>query len=451
MEKYPMPKRFKASKGRISDVVKIWAYGFDAAGFPIDDERIELADASQLEFVRLHDSRDFDAADGVIIPQGIFEKLEIQRSMFGSKTDVWVDESLLLEREKQIFDLLRQGKWVCFLVGEIVDDVWKGMHTGQIHDTDLCKRLLNAFGVDRRRRYKLEVSPGVIIRDKEFASYVESCGAPITVFALPHAEPIERRVIVELTNNAVVGAEFDNQLFFLPFSPPNKLRSTAVSVAKMVALAVSAYRRNRSVEIPAWVDALRFKSEKSLYLEINALLEQLNRLESQLESWRDYKAILTTSGKPLEHKIVAILESFFEFHVDPTEEDQDEALIMDDGNTPIVFLETKSTQKGIGKEFIDRLSFHRKSHWPSISMPGVLFVNNDMSLAEVGMRLRTEVPADEIKHANELNITIVRTIDLLFLMRHLENDSRRRERFLDLIFSGGGWLKANLEGYELSQ
>jgi hypothetical protein len=446
-----MPKPFKASEGRISNVVKIFAYGFDAVGFPIDGEPIELADASKLEFIRLHDSRDFCAADGVIIPQGIFERFETRTSMFSSKTDVWVDESLLLERERQIFDLLRQGKWVCFLVGEIVDDVSKGMHTEQIHDTDLCKRLLNAFGVDRRRRYKLEVSPGVIIRDKEFESYVESCGAPITVFDLPHAEPIERRVIVELTNNAVVGAEFDNQLFFLPFSPANKLRSTAVSVAKMVALAVSAYRRNRSVEIPAWVDALRFKSEKSLYPEINSLLEKLNRLESQLESWRDYKAILTTSGKALEHRIVAILESFFEFHVDPTEEDQDEALIMDKDNTPLVFLETKSTQKGIEKEFIDRLSFHRKSRWPLTSMPGVLFVNNDTSVTDVGLRLRTEVPADEIKHAKELNITIVRTIDLLFLMRHLENDPRKRERFLDLIFSGGGWLKANSEGYKLVQ
>jgi hypothetical protein len=82
----------------------------------------------------------------------------------------------------------------------------------------------------------------------------------------------------------------------LLFSPPNKRWSTAVSLAKMVALAVSAYRRNRGVEIPSWVDALRFKAEKSLYLEINSLLEKLNRLESQLNSWRDYKAILTASG-----------------------------------------------------------------------------------------------------------------------------------------------------------
>lgn len=445
-----MPKLATTSGAELPGITRIFAYGFDAAGFDTRADPIKRADKYQIQFVPFNDPISLELAEGVIIPQGIFETFEKIESLywiFGAKIHVRVHRSSLLERERQIFNLLRQGKWVCFLVGEIIDDVHQGTHLESARDTDLCKRVLNAFEVKRRRPYKLTRPPVFKARDMEFQRYVDFCGAPSTVFELPHTHPVERRVIVELDGQAV-GLEFDAQLFFLPFSPRKRDWRTAKSAVETVVQAVTEYRGNRIIEIPAWVDDLRFTNEEALYLEINSLLEKVNRLESQQQSWRDYKAILTTSGGPLKNRIIAILESFFEFKVDPLQEDREDAVIIGDNGTPLAVIEAKSTEKGFEISFIDQLSSHRDNHGLPDSA-GILFINNDLTLADIHQRLKAEVPESQVKRAKGLNILMVRTIDLLFLMRSLEDDPHRKKRLIQLFCSGGGWLKADMEGYRV--
>lgn len=77
----------------------------------------------------------------------------------------------------------------------------------------------------------------------------------------------------------------------------------------------------------------------------------------------------------------------------------------------------------------------------------MLFINNEMSIAGINKRLEPKVPHDQIKHAKTLNILIVRTIDLLFLTRHLENNPDRQAELMRLLLSSGGWLRADSEGY----
>ena len=181
---------------------RIFAYGFDFAGFPVSDEPIPLPGGGELQFVKFESPRNLDIADGVIIPQGIFEDIEQRKSLFGPRTHVWVHRFSMLERERQVFNLLRSGKWVCFLVGRIKDEVTQGIHMEPISDTDLCKRIMNAFGVRRRQRYHLDVPLPVKVRDREFDRYIGSYGSPTMVLEFPHEQPIERRVVAELGEGA---------------------------------------------------------------------------------------------------------------------------------------------------------------------------------------------------------------------------------------------------------
>jgi hypothetical protein len=426
---------------------RVFAYGFDAAGFPPRHESIFLGDTEWLEFIDFNDPKSIETADGVIIPQGIFEKIESRRSTFGPKTRVSVQKSSLLERERQVFNLLRAGKWVCFLVREVVDEVSQGMHLESINDTDLCKRILNAFNVGRRHRYHLyiDIPREVKAREQEFERYVRDYGKPTTVLEVPRLHPIERHILVELGDQAV-GLEFDAQLFFLPFHPPDKNASTALSVAKTVVRAISEYRRSRIVEIPSWVDELRFKSEEELYLEINSLLEKANKLESQLLSWRDYKSILTTSGKHLRNKIVAILESVFDLKVDQ-EKNPATMVITDEEHRPVLLMETQSAEGNIDTDAIARIDKDRKTAGLPEHIPAVLFINCDMSVRNIAKRADAAVGEQVIKYAKDLNVLIVRTIDLLFLMRQLESDPYRRSKLIHLLLLGGGWLKADQESH----
>src|ERR1051325_112054 len=235
----------------------VFAYGFDQAGFATTHDLISINSAMTVQFVDFYSARSLNDADGVIIPQGIFEKIETRTDLFsglfGEKTVVLVDKSLLLERERQIFNLLRDGKWVCFLVGEITDQIAQGLHSEPISDTDLCKRILNAFMIDRRRRYRLEIPLDLKVRDEEFELYLRRYGRPSTVFELPQDLPTERHAIAWL-GNGVGGMEIDAQIFFLPFETSRPTVGVATDIVSLLAPAISQYRRDRIVVVPDWVD-----------------------------------------------------------------------------------------------------------------------------------------------------------------------------------------------------
>jgi hypothetical protein len=438
-----MSRISELSENRVSAESRVFVYGFDAAGFHTHHEPVSLTGVGRIQFIDFYDSTTLEAADGVIIPQGIFEEIKSRPSRFGPRATVSVDKPLLLERERQVFNLLRAGKWVCFLVGEIVDEVSQGMHLEPIADTDLCKRILNAFAVGRRRKYSIDTPREVRATEKEFESYVRDYGTPTTVFEFPHLHPIERHVIVEFGDQAV-GIELDNQLFFLPFRSDRKDSSAVLSIAQIVARSITQYRKDRIVDIPSWVDELRFKNEDDLYLEINALLEKVNRLEGQLLSWKDYKSILATSGTHLRNKIVAILESVFDLKVE-AEENRQSLIIVDHDRRPISILETQSTEGSVEKAFIDEIHEYRKIAGLPDTTPAVLLINSDMLIHDVAKRADARVPDEVVNYAKTLNVLIVRTIDLLLLMRQLEKDTHRGSKLTRLLLSGGGWLKIDLE------
>ncbi len=91
--------------------IKIFAYGFNAAGFEIPQEPLSLKSGHTIEFVGFKDSTRLDSADGIIIPQGIFEKIEYREGFDGPYPTVSCHQDLLLEREKQVGNLFRDRKW----------------------------------------------------------------------------------------------------------------------------------------------------------------------------------------------------------------------------------------------------------------------------------------------------------------------------------------------------
>ncbi|GEM_PF-2451485 len=419
----------------------IVAYGFDAAGFDVKEGEMPYP-GPPVEFRRFGDGSSLENADGVIIPQGIFEKIETRKSMLGPKTEVDVDP-LLLERERQVFNLVRAGKWVCFLVGDIVDDVPQGMHRESIRDTDLCKRILNAFSVARHHRYRIDLGspPEIKIRDAEFRLYALRYGEPTTVFDLPHFHPIERHVIIEL-GDYPVGFEFDAQLFFLPFRTNEKSWTTARNAVRAAAQAIVRYRQSRIVEIPSWVENIRFRSEEGLYRQINGLLEKVNRLESQLLSWRNYKSILTATGAPLSHKLAALLESVYDLRIE-FDADFRAGVLEDARHHPAAAVSVQSSAEAVDTDSVREACRRRSELGFSADFPAVLFINSDMRVEGVVERSFASVPNETIEYAKQGHVVIARTIDLLLLTRQLENDPHRQRELLRRLISGDGRLAAD--------
>jgi hypothetical protein len=429
----------------------VFAYGFDQAGFTTTHGPISINSSVSVEFVDFYSSINLNEADGVIVPQGIFEKIETRTDLFsglfGEKTFVLVDKSLLLERERQVFNLLRDGKWICFLVGEITDQIAQGLHSEPISDTDLCKRILNAFMIDRRRRYRLEIPLELKVRDEEFEPYMSHYGRPTTVFELPQDLPTERHAIAWL-GNGVVGMEIDAQLFFLPFESTRRTLEVATHILTLLTPAINQYRRDRIIAVPDWVDEFHFKPEEPLYLEINDLLGKLNRLESELASLKDYKAILASSGIYLRNKLVALFESVFDLKVQCIDREE-RFLVVKDDDSPVALVESEGIQGGVQTASIERLARARRQHGLRDLFPAALLINNDMAVTNVGERSATSIGSDVLEAAVQQNVLIMRTIDLLFLLNHLEKSPNKKGRMLHLLTSGSGWLKASTGSYDV--
>lgn len=440
-------QRQKSGEPRI-----IIAYGFDAIGFQIPSQQVPLGDEHLVEFLPMKDPKRLDSAEGVIIPQGIFEEIEYDTNFWDERSaKVTVERPLLLERLKQILNLYQEGGWICFLVRTIIDDVPAGGYSRRdIVDTDLCKRILNSLELDKSRRSKVDGLPQVRAKYDEFRQYARDYGIANTIFKRPYQSSLEIRTLAE-ANDLIVAFEADRAFFFLPFHTIKKDAETAIKVSKLVALGIIDYRQKHILDVPAWADEFQFDTEKKLALAAGSLMEQANKAAVEMQSWREYKVILNSSGEILKDSVVRLLRGFFQLNVSSIEEYIEDAKIVDEKGAPLAFIETKGTKAGIQRGFISQVDAHRDRHELSASVPGLLIVNNEMSVNTIDKRLQTTVAAEQIKHARNLNVLIIRTIDLLFLMKQLEGFVDKKKILLDLMKSGGGWLKATRDDHRVVQ
>lgn len=427
---------------------KVFAYGFDALGFALPNETLKLKNVGEIEFVRFEDNKNLADADGVIIPQGIFEKIEYKKWTISTKINVYVYEELLLERQKQVHNLIREEKWVCFLVGQIIDYLDRELDDPQdIGDADLCKRILNKLHVHRN---SIQGTPDVNAKENEFLSYIRDYGVAKTSMVLRSGkDELGMRVLADTAEREIVGLEFLSKLFFLPFHTTKRDLSTLKSILSTLTQAIIDYRLKRTLQVPAWTNEFKFTLENDLESEVSSLLEHLDTLQAKLNKWKSYKAILTASGDILKTKVIEILEDFFNLRVDPIDEKIEDAKIIDDQGRVLVLIEIKGTKKGIKREQINQVDSERERNELPPSTPAVLIINNEMSSSGVINRLSSIVPIEHIKHAVNFNVLIIRTIDLLFIMKRMENSVNRNDEILKLLSSGGGWLKANAESVEL--
>jgi hypothetical protein len=334
--------------------------------------------------------------------------------------------------------MIEGGRWVCFLVGAIVDKVPQGDWDSQnIDDTDLCKKILNALEITK---YSRRIVDGLTIfntKSDEFKTYLRDYGVVNTVFELPFNREKQFRIIAE-SGSEPVAIEWTHRLFFLPLHTTKRDASTLNLIVTEVSTAILDYRQKRIAEVPAWLDEFKFATEEKLDSEVDALQKQIADRKGQIQTWRDYKAILITSGDLLKDRVVGVLGGFFELRVDAPEEFREDAKLLDDTDKVLAFIEIKGTKGGIKREHVNQVDSHRERGDLSPSVPGVLIINSEMSVAGIKERFETTVPGEQIDHAKKLHVLIIRTIDLLFLIRQFEDKSNKKQKLLKILRSGGG-------------
>jgi len=420
----------------------IAAYGFDALGFSMDPEIIEIENKCRISFVRYREEKRLDKYNGVIVPQGIFESFK--RKTWG--IDFNCDRSLLLDRYRQIVNVIKDGGWVCFLVGKITDEYPVRYSSKRVDDTDLCKILLNELG-SRRSSINGQELPSAT--DDVFSVYERNYATAVTrLYISPNHNVYDYNILFE-TNGLVFGVEYFNKIFFLPFhTTASDFRYLKV-IAKTTSEAVIDYRNKVIFQIPRWLNDFRFSKEHQLLESLETLKKQVSATEEKIIKYENIKMILITQGEVLRKKIIRILDDFFDFKLDTKDVGREDLKIIDDTNKAIALIEVKGTKRGVKLDHVNQLSTARERSDFSVDIPGILIINCHLDIPSVDKKTAMSVDNDQIKIAIAQNILIVRTVDLIHFMNELEDVDieKRREMFLEIITSGGGWLKSTPEGH----
>jgi hypothetical protein len=418
---------------------RILAYGFDKIGFDQLPSVVEEPSRFAVEFAPYDSTVRLDSADGVIIPQGIFEEFKRHSDRYESWVSHGIDWPRLQERERQVVNILRDGKWACFLVRGIVDSYFAndGNTRGAVN-TDLAKRELIRLGVSRRRYEATDVAA----KDDAFASYIRHFGVAETQFDITARDTDHYRVLAA-SGGRTFGIEVDRSEFFLPFHTSTHTAENAESIVRLVACGILDYREKNTIPMPSWLGDLHFSEETAIAQDVRRLQDDLQAAEDRLARWTYYKATLTTSGRNLKSILVDVFREYFGFTVDPTDAGHEDFRVLDSADNVVAVVETKGTKKGIKREQVNQADSDRARSGLEASIPALLLVNNEMSVAGIEERLATAVPQEHVERAKMLNVTIVRTIDLVTYMQRVEafDVAKRRDDLLKLIGSQVGWLE----------
>jgi hypothetical protein len=418
--------------------LKINVFGLQSIGYQIEEGSKVSTDNYEIHFNELNSTASLDSYDGLIIPSGIFEKIKDESTWEGTYYEVYCKRDMLLQRERELINLLKKDSWVCCLVGKIIDEVPYDYETKRCADTDLTKNLLNSFDI---KRGSFKGSAAVTSKNDEFNNYIKRWGIAKTILKLPHREQ-DRKILANL-GNSVVGIEYLGKIFFLPFQTTDYSSDNALSLTKELCRAIVEYRQKRISKIPEWVHEFQFKIEEKLRVKLDSLLKEADGVQKSLLELQSYKSILSQSGDSLKDNIVLILRTFFKLNVTDVEDFKEDAVVRSPDGEPLVIIEIKGTKGGIRRKYINQIDTNRERIGVAVSTPGLLIINDQMNIENISQRNETSVADEQIKYAKNLNILIIRTLDFLFLIRSLENDGDPGNKLISLCNQGGGRLGVN--------
>ncbi len=423
--------------------LSICALGFDHLGFALrpktlDKVHYRLDFLSKSEF--LGSGLEYDA---MIIPSGIFERHKIQPERDGERTYVESETDLIEAMEKRLEKLWQKGGWVCILADSIIDRVNESTRATIVNDTDLSKRIFNRFHIQRQLISGRNVPQ---LQSPEFLEFFKEYAIPQTAFTLPAHLKVER---IYESSQGLLAWSLDRKLYVLPhFRNYPKSHPITEPIQLLVDSILS--RRNGSTgsetAMPEWFEEFKFHSEQKVEEESAKLREQLDRLEEEFKKAQSWKRILTAQEAELEEKVKSIFESYFSMKISKPQNSFEIPVwnILGPSGSPIALLACCASEDELKRQHLNTLDNIREKMGLSPQFPCLLVVNDHFGIQGFKSREQKTPSSDKVKHAETLSVHVLRSIDLLMIMRELESLplEKRQEDLLKRILNNPGLIRA---------
>lgn len=411
----------------------VLAFGLEQMGLPLPTEPLRTRNFSVF-FEKYGTTRRFNEYDGVVLFQGIFEKFELKNGYMDTYLSHTYDVDELDKRKKEAALLLGQGGFICFLLTKPFTDRDNGR---DFRGTDLAKYHLN-YSSFYRENFKNRIAHVTPILD-EFKRFFEVFGAASSHFT-NHNDSLDCRVLAKV-ESAPVGLLLDQAEYFLPSLVPDARPEVITEYFQLLVDAITSVHNKLHQTVPDWVASYQFHEETTLTDERTSLISQISEIDKRLIQLNRYKAALVHSGPELVADVSAILEAALGTKVDAVDEFREDVKLVGEDGKVVGVCEVKGINRGIKRENINQTDSHRERSGFDDSFPALLVANTSIKSARSIVEKDQEVATEQVKHAVHVRILIMRTIDLLGLLRLVlagrlsQNDARK------LVFSNVGWLR----------
>jgi len=388
------------------DKLKILVYGIDRVGYAVRKDNIETK-LCVLHFEPFDTREKFQEYDGVILFQGIFEKIETHTSPYGrSYTTIKCCTDEQRRREKQYELLMGKKGFICFLlIAPFIDRAGNRV----TKSTDLAKWTLNRPGLYRKDIGRAETSLRTV--RNEFIDFLKHFGAAHTKFSYDHA--LELKEICKYGTDAT-GMVLRNREYFVPTLEPKEYETK--EFFEILAEALISTHKKLLEEIPDWANQYKFEEEKQLIGKRHRLQEEIDKIDQRILQFREYKKCICYNDELLRQSIIKILRDGFDLKIDDIDEFKEDFKITDNKGKPVILVEVKGTNKGITRQHINQTDSHRERAELDQEFPSILIINTNIKRSNSLRDKYQKVAKEQIKHAVKMNVLVMRAIDFLNML-----------------------------------
>lgn len=413
----------------------VLVFGFEKLRLPVPPEPIRARNFS-IFFEAYGTPRRFQEYDGVVVFQGIFEKFERKDNYIDSYLAHAYDVDELDKRKKEAQLLLGQGGFLCFL---LTDPFIDSHERRDFSATDLAKYHLN-YSHLYRENYRNRVAHVTPILD-ELKRFFDVFGAASSYFK-NHNDTLDCRVLAKV-GHAPVGLLLNRAEYFLPSLLPDPRPDVVSEYFELLIDAITSIQNKLHVTVPEWATEFQFSEDVSLAKERDALLGEMSRIDQRLEQLTGFKAALVQTGPELVSNVSAMLAAVLGTKVDNVDEFREDVKLIGEDGKVIAVCEIKGINRSVKRENINQTDSHRERSGFDENFPALLIANTNIKAARSLAEKNQEIAVEQVKHAVHMRVLIMRTIDLLGLLRLVLCEKQTPETTRALLLSSVGWLRVD--------
>jgi hypothetical protein len=420
----------------------ILIYGIDRKG--LNAPAKDITDRNyRLVFEGFKTKKRFNEFDGVILFQGIFEDFDYKRSSYGpTYLTHYCYKDELDKRKNELALLLKNKGFICFILCEPFIDRDEDR---DFERTDFTKVYLNAQRF-YRKNFPSRIAH-ISVKRSEFARFLALHGAANSHF-INHNDRIDLKNLATV-NDALVGMLMWDERFFVPTLLPENTPERIEEYFRLLAEAITSTCNKLVVEVPAWAEAFKFDEELELAQEQGQLSQRMQEIDGQLATLGRHKRILVLDGDLLVDAVVSVLKEGLKLRVDDTDQYREDIRVLNVEGQPLVFGEIKGTNRGVKREHINQADSHRERAELKPDFPAILIINTHIKNARKLEEKDQEIASEQVRHAKAHNVLVLRTLDLLRLLRLVLKGKVSSDQVLTLLQEKSGWLRVSDEDWKI--